>query len=320
MWWPKTPLNDGAVAKNSCETWGEGTHFTYMPINHDDGTMRTEDNYGRKDQMPMAYYKNLVENAKESTANEDQGSQEGDEDSEPAVYHSRKTWYARKADHVPPLGDRDGSSLWSEPEKAGSVIRGDDEENATKSITTLNRICSFDESSRLHTLHYSTVSKGAHGQNQRDKIEIHVASTVITGSSTASDGTTDMNSTFGGGVRLLASVQTFMPQQLPDNYMGRDSPVYMDSESMGVDHDWSKIYGPEKDNIGDWYQMYYEYGVNQMQKNMFLQQGIEGMMKADNEAPARDERHKANDDAHHAAANNQQSAYNAAQEYNFYNG
>jgi len=282
--WPKTPLNDGAVSLNSCETWGEGTHFTFMAINHDDGTMRNEDSHSRKDQQPMGYFKNLVDGAKEATAHEDQGEQEGDEESEPAVYHSRKTWYARKADHIPPTGDRDGSSLWSEPEKAGSIIVADTEEAAKKSIDTENRLCTFDEHTRLYTLHYSTVSKGAHGQNMKDKIAIHASNTVITGTSTLSDGSQDANSQFGGGVRLLGSAQTFIPANMPDSYMGKESPVYMDSEAVGVEHDWSDIYQPEKDMVGDNYQDQYEIGVNAMQRNPWVQTGVAlGQMAEANE-------------------------------------
>merc|ERR1711871_1708170 len=55
--WPKTPYNDGAVSVSSCQTYGEETHFTYMPLNHDDGTMRLVDNPSRKDQQPMLFFK-----------------------------------------------------------------------------------------------------------------------------------------------------------------------------------------------------------------------------------------------------------------------
>jgi len=263
--------------------WGEGTHFTYMPINHDDGTFRNEDAHERVDQQPLAYMKNLVDGAKESTAHEDQGEQEADEESEPAVYHSRKTWYARKADHIPPFGDRDGSSLWSEPEKAGSLIVGKTSEVVKTGDGKENRLCTFEESTRVFTLHYSTVSRAAHGTNMQDEIEINVRTTVVTGDSVMSDGSTRANSEFGGAVRLLGSIQTFIPQNMPDTYLGKESPVYADSEAVGVEHDWSDIYQPEKEGIGAQYKELYRLSVHSYQTNPWIQMGVSAAIEGEGE-------------------------------------
>jgi hypothetical protein len=250
--WDVAPNNDGAVSMSSCQTWGEGTHFTYMAINHDDGTMRLEDHHLRNDQKPLKYFKNLVDQARDDSQAQQDEENESGEGGERRRLVSLSTWYARKPDQVVPFGDRDGSTIWTEVERAGSVGPADMEWASDNSYEKVNRLLTFDEHTRLFTLHYSTVSEKAHGVSNPDRIGIHLNHLVMTGSSKASDGTTDANSYLGGSIHLLASQQTFIPQNLPPGVFGRDSPVYGSSEEVGVESGWGEIFRPEVDKGGQY--------------------------------------------------------------------
>lgn len=196
---------------DACLMWAEGTHITFMALNHDDGTFRLKDG-NRADQAPLALFKDFVMKAREDTL--------VDEGYAPHTFGglmARRAWYKRKVDQIVPAGDRDGSSLWTAVEKAGAFRPSKAMPAYINKTKEHYRMYTFDENYSQHYLHYGTVGEYEYN-NSVNPQAIMVEDVIIGSGSNAAEA-------FKGEVKLhLGGAK--MPIDLPMDDMGFTSLVF----------------------------------------------------------------------------------------------